>query len=114
MIDGIKGSCQIKEANGSGLISIDSAEKVVVESKKRSLSGVICAIGRLTIRKKVESPEMSRELAVDYTFNQLRKKGESSNRPMVGEILRVKSRLLDEGCDDSMLQGGRKAASSDG
>ncbi len=89
MIDSIEGSCQIKEADGSGLIAIDSAEKVILESKKRSLSEVICAIGRLTIRKKVESPKMSRELAVDYTFNQLRKKGESSNRSMVGEILMV-------------------------
>ena len=113
MIDGIKGSCQIKEADGGGQISVGIAEKVIVESKKRSLSGIVCAIGRLAIRKKVESHEMSRKLAVDNSFNQFRKKGKSSNWSMVGKIFRVKSRLLNERCDDSMLQGSRKTASGD-
>ena len=82
-------------AVAGGQISISIAEKVILESKKRGISGIICAIGRLTIGKKVKSLEMSKELTVDYTFNQFRQKGESCNWSLVGKILRVKSRLLD-------------------
>ena len=79
VIDSIKGSRQVEETDGGGQISVSIAEKVIVESEKRSLSGIIRAIGRLTIRKKVESREMSRKLVVDNTFNQFRHKGEASN-----------------------------------
>lgn len=70
MITSIEGSCRFKEPYGGGQISISIAEKVILESKKRGISGIICAIGRLTIGKKVKSPEMSKELTVDYMFNQ--------------------------------------------
>jgi len=92
VVNGIKGSRQIKKTEAGSLLWANSCDKVVEKRKKYSLSRMVLSVGRLKWTEEWIWSEVSSEPRLDNAFSKFGEKREIRDGTIVGQIFFVKGR----------------------
>src|SRR6267154_521290 len=114
MINGVKRRRKIEKNKSRDFLLVNGEEKIIVDAKKSSLSGMELAIGRLKRGKRRKGVKVIDKASVNDALVDFGNEIEVRDRAVAGEIINRKRVFLVKGSDNGMFEGMTKGGFENG
>src|SRR6267154_1940603 len=108
LINSVKSRRKIEKNKSRDFLLVNGEEKIIVDAKKSSLSGMELAIGRLKRRKRRKGVKVIDKAGVDDALENFGNEIEVGDRAVAGEIINRKRVFFVKGSDNGVFEGIRK------